>query len=257
MTVEETLEKLSQLRLPHMAAELRSALDRAAGSALSVEECVGLMVDREWTERDNRRTGRRIKDAKLGMQACMEDLWCDPARGLDKAVARSLGTCQWVRAKQNVIVIGMTGTGKSYVSAALAEAACRRGYRALRVRVPRLLDELAVARADGSYGATLSRLAKLDVLVLDDLLIAPLKEAERRDLLEVLEDRYDQRSTIVTSQVPTKSWHEMLTDPTVADAICDRLVHNAHVLSLRGPSIRKKKGLGEKNAEDKNAEEKG
>jgi DNA replication protein DnaC len=250
MTVEETIDKLIQLRLPHMADALRAALDRAAGSALSVEECVGLMVDREWTERENRRTGRRIKDAKLGMQACVEDLWCDPTRGLDKAVVRSLGACGWVRAKQNVIVIGMTGTGKSYVGSALAEAACRRGYRALRVRVPRMLGELAIARADGSYGATLSRLAKLDVLVLDDLLIAPLKDTERRDLLEVLEDRYDQRSTVVTSQVPTKTWHEMLADPTVADAICDRLVHNAHVLSLKGPSIRKKKGLGDKSTEE-------
>jgi len=251
MTVEETIEKLIQLRLPHMASALRAALARAPGSALSVEECVGLMVDGEWTERENRRTGRRIKEAKLGVPACVEDLWCDPARGLDKAVVRSLGTCQWVRAKQNVIVVGATGTGKSYVGAAFAEAACRRGYRALRVRVPRLLDELAIARADGSYGAALSRLAKLDVLVLDDLLIAPLKDTERRDLLEVLEDRYDQRSTVVTSQVPTKTWHEMLADPTVADAICDRLVHNAHVLSLKGPSIRKTKGLGEKTTAEK------
>jgi DNA replication protein DnaC len=250
MTVEETIDKLVQLRLPHMASALRAALDRAAGSALSLEECVGLMVDGEWTERENRRTGRRIKDAKLGMPACIEDLWCDPGRGIDKAVVRGLATCQWVRAKQNVIVIGMTGTGKSYVGAAFAEAACRRGYRALRVRVPRLLGDLAIARADGSYGATLSRLAKLDVLVLDDLLIAPLKDTERRDLLEVLEDRYDQKSTVVTSQVPTKTWHEMLADPTVADAICDRLVHNAHVLSLKGPSIRKKKGLGEKTTEE-------
>lgn len=246
MTVEETIDKLIRLKLPHMAASLRAQLDRGAGSALGVEECVGLMVDREWTERDNRRLGRRIKDAKLGMQACMEDVRCDPARGVDKAVVRTLGTCGWVRAKQNVIVIGATGTGKSYLGAALAEAACRHGYRALRTRVPRLLGELAVAHADGSYTATLSRLAKLDVLVLDDLLIAPLKDGERRDLLEVLEDRYDQRSTVVTSQVPTKSWHEMLADPTVADAICDRLVHNAHVLSLKGPSIRKMKGLGEK-----------
>ena len=246
MTTEETIDKLLQLRLPHMASALRAALDGAPGSALSVEECVGLMVDREWTERENRRTGRRIKDAKLGMQACLEDLWCDPARGVDKAVVRSFGTCHWVRAKQNVIVIGMTGTGKSYIGAALAEAACRHGFRALRVRVPRLLADLAIARADGSYGATLSRLAKLDVLVLDDLLIAPLKDTERRDLLEVLEDRYDQRSTVVTSQIPTKTWHEMLADPTVADAICDRLVHNAHMLALKGASIRKKKGLGGK-----------
>jgi DNA replication protein DnaC len=251
MTVEETIDKLMQLKLPHMAHALREQLERAAGSALSVDECVGLMVDREWTERDNRRTGRRIKDAKLGMHACLEELWCDPARGLDKATVRSLGSCQWVRAKQNIIAIGATGTGKSYVAAAFAEAACRRGYRALRVRVPRLVGELAVARADGSYAAVLSRLAKLDVLVLDDLLIAPLKDSERRDLLEVLEDRYDRCSTVVTSQVPTKSWHEMLADPTVADAICDRLVHNAHVLSLTGPSIRKKKGLGGKITEEK------
>jgi DNA replication protein DnaC len=251
MTVEETINKMIQLRLPHMAHALREQLERAAGSTLSVEECVGLMVDREWTERENRRTHRRIKDAKLGMQACLEDLHCDPARGLDKAVLRSLGTCHWVRAKQNIIVIGMTGTGKSYMSAALAEAACRHGYRALRARVPRLLGELAIARADGSYGAMLSRLAKVDVLVLDDLLIAPLKDSERRDLLEVIEDRYDQRSTVVASQVPTKSWHEMLADPTVADAICDRLVHNAHVLSLKGPSIRKKKGLEGKITEEK------
>lgn len=250
MTVEETIDKLIQLKLPHMAAALRAQLDRP-GNALGVEECVGLMVDREWTERDNRRLGRRIKDAKLGMPACLEDVRCDPARGLDKAVVRSLGTGHWVRAKQNVIIIGMTGTGKSYLGAALAEAACRHGYRALRTRVPRLVGDLAIARADGSYAAMLSRLAKLDVLVLDDLLIAPLKDSERRDLLEVLEDRYDQRSTVVTSQVPTKSWHEMLADPTVADAICDRLVHNAHVLSLKGPSIRKLKGLGEKNTEEK------
>ena len=249
MTIEATIDKLMQLRLPHMASALRSAIERAPGSSLTIEDCVGLMVDREWTERENRRVSRRIKDAKLGMQACIEDLSCDPARGLDKSVVRTLGTCGWVRAKQNVIVTGMTGTGKSYVSAALAEAACRHGYRALRVRVPRLLDQLAIARADGSYGTTLGRLAKLDVLVLDDLLIAPMKDTERRDLLEVLEDRYDQRSTVVTSQVPTKTWHEMLADPTVADAICDRLVHNAHVLSLKGPSIRKKKGLGEGGGE--------
>ena len=251
MTVEETIDKLIQIKLPHMAKALRELLDRAPGSALSVDECVGLMVDREWTERENRSTTRRIKDAKLGMPACLEDVRCDPARGLDKAVVRSLGTGQWLRSKQNVIVIGMTGTGKSYLGAALAESACRHGYRALRTRVPRLLGELAIARADGTYGAMLSRLAKLDVLVLDDLLIAPLKDTERRDLLEVLEDRYDQRSTVVTSQVPTKSWHEMLADPTLADAICDRLVHNAHVLSLKGPSIRKTKGLGGKGSDEK------
>lgn len=249
MTTEETIDKLMKLKLSYMAAAFREQLARGAGSALSLEECLGLMVDREWTEREGRRLSRRVKEAKLGMPACIEDVWCEPGRGLDKAAMRGLGTCQWVSAHQNVIITGMTGTGKSYVANALAEVACRHGYRALRVRVPRLLESLAIAHSDGSYTETLGRLAKLDVLVLDDLLIAPLKDTERRDLLEVLEDRYDQRSTVVTSQAPTKTWHEMLADPTVADAICDRLVHNAHVLSLKGPSIRKKKGLGDKTTE--------
>lgn len=251
MNTEETIRKMIELKLPHMAHSFRDSLGRAVGSGLSVEECVGTMVDYEWTERENRRTARRVKEAKLGQHACIEDVWCDPSRGLDKATLRALATGQWIRAKQNVIVIGATGTGKSYLAAALAELSCRRGGRALRVRVPRLLDELAIARADGSYAATLARLAKVDVLVLDDLLIAPLKDGERRDLLEVLEDRYDRCSTVVTSQVPTKSWHEMLADPTLADAICDRLVHNAHVLALKGPSLRKKKGLEAKVSEEK------
>lgn len=251
MTVEETIDKLTRLKLPHMAQAYRELLATTPGGVLSVEECIGLLVDKEWTERENRRTARRIRDAKLGIPAYLEDVYCDPARGLDKAMLRSLGTCQWVRAKQNIIAIGATGTGKSYLAAALAEAACRHGFRVLRARVPRLLGELAIARADGSYHAALARLAKLDVLVLDDLLVAPLTDAERRDLLEVLEDRYDRASTVVTSQVPTKSWHESLSDPTVADAICDRLVHNAHVLSLKGGSMRKKKGLEGKLSEEK------
>lgn len=257
MTIEETINKLMQLRLPIMARCFREVIDAAPGDALTFEERVGMMVDREWMDREDRRTSRRIKDAKLGMPACMEDVWCEPARGRDKATIRGLGTCQWVRAKQNVIVTGLTGTGKSYMGAALAEAACRHGYRALRVRVPRLLAELAIAHADGSFPSTLQRLAKLDVLVLDDFLIGPMKDSERRDLLEVLEDRYDRTSTVITSQVPTKSWHEMLADPTLADAICDRVVHNAHVLALRGPSIRKTKGLEGKISEGKTPEDKG
>jgi len=132
---------------------------------------------------------------------------------------------------------------------ALAQAACRNGHRALCTRLPRLLNELAIARADGSYAVLLARLARSEVLVIDDFLIAPLKDTERRDLLEVLEDRYDRSSTVITTQVPTKTWHEMLANPTIADAICDRLVHNAHVLALKGTSIRKKKGLGTERSE--------
>lgn len=253
MIHEETIQKLHELKLHVMAQALREALQSAPGDKLSFEEQLGMLVDREWTERKNQQLARRIKQAKLGISACLEDVWCDPARGVDKATMRALASCQWVRAKQNVIAIGATGVGKSYIGAALAQAACRNGHRALCARVPRLIHELAIARADGTYVSMLQRLAQVHVLVLDDFLIAPLKDQERRDLLEVLEDRYGRSSTVVTSQVPTKSWHETLADPTVADAICDRLVHNAHVLSLRGPSGRKKKGLGtETETKDKN-----
>ena len=245
MINEETMKKLLELRLHAMADALRELIDKPPGNKLSFEEQIGLLVDREWTDRQNRQLARRLKQAKLGMSACLEDVRCDAARGIDRSVIRSLATCQWIRSKQNVIAIGQTGVGKSYLGAALAQAACRNGFRALCTRVPRLLQELAVARADGTYVAALNRLAQVNVLVLDDFLIAPLKDAERRDLLEVLEDRYGRSSTVVTSQVPTKSWHESLSDPTLADAICDRVVHNAQVLSLRGPSIRKQRGMNE------------
>lgn len=173
----------------------------------------------------------------------MEDVWTTPGRGVAKAVVRDLSKCRWIDHQHNVICVGKTGCGKSYLAAALAHAACRNGYRTLYSRVPRLLQDLAIARADGSYKRMLSRLAKQQVLVLDDFLIAPLKDAERRDLLEILEDRYGHSSTIITSQLPTDKWHAALADPTVADAICDRVVHNAHVLTLSGPSGRKRKGL--------------
>jgi DNA replication protein DnaC len=173
----------------------------------------------------------------------MEDVWTTPGRGVAKATIRELSTCRWVEHQHNVICIGKTGCGKSYLAAALAQAACRNGLRTLYSRVPRLVEELAIARADGTLARVLARLAKLQVLVLDDFLLAPLKDAERRDLLEILEDRYGHSSTIITSQLPTDKWHAALGDPTVADAICDRVVHNAHVLILEGQSGRKRKGL--------------
>lgn len=244
MVTEETINKLLELKLDAMAKALRELLETAPGSGMSFEEQIGLLVDREWTDRRNRQLARRIKEAKLGMNACIEDVVCEPGRGIDKATLRALANCQWVARKQNVIAVGATGVGKSFLGAALAQAACRNGYRALCTRVPRLLAELAIARADGSYVSMLARIAKLHVLVLDDFLLAPLADEQRRDLLEIIEDRYGRSSTVITSQVPTKNWHEILADPTIADAICDRLVHNAHVLSLRGPSQRRKKGLG-------------
>jgi len=243
MTLDETMEKLTQLRLGTMALALREVCSQAPSQQLSFEEKIGLVVDREWTHRENRRLERRIKDAKLPVTASPEDTHCEPSRGLERATLRQLATCDWVRAKQGVLITGATGVGKSYLAASLANAACRKGFRALYTRVPRLLQELVVARADGSYGALLQKLGRIDVLVLDDFLLAPLKDTERRDLLEVLEDRYGHSSTIVTSQYAPKLWHGLLADPTLADAICDRLIHNSHELPLTGPSLRKKNGV--------------
>lgn len=156
---------------------------------------------------------------------------------------RGLSSCSWIKSKHNVIVVGKTGVGKSYVGSALADTACRNGYRAIFFRIPRLLEELALARASGVYASLLGKLSRIDVLVLDDFLLNPMTDTERRDLLEVVEDRYGQTSTVITTQMPTRTWHEALGDPTIADAICHRLVHNAHVLKLGGPSIRKHKAL--------------
>lgn len=242
-TIEETITKLNELRLSTMALAVREVLDSAPGNQLSFEEKLGMVVDREWTERDNRRLARRLKDAKLATRASLDNVLCDPERGLDKAAIRQLATCQWLKSKHNVVVVGKTGVGKSYIGSALADAACRAGYRSLFQRVPRLLEELALARAAGEYSALLGKLSRIDVLVLDDFLLNPMTDIERRDLLEVIEDRYDKTSTVITTQVPTKTWHEALSDPTMADAICDRLVHNAHVIRLGGPSIRRKKAL--------------
>jgi DNA replication protein DnaC len=244
MTDEETIQKLMNLRLHTMAQAFRDQLAQAPGSQLSFSEQVALMVDREWSERENRRLVRLLRAAHLGVtDASLENVWCDPARGIDKSVIRDLATTKWIKNKQNVIVVGKTGVGKTFLGAALAQAACRKGMPAMCARVPRLLHELGIARADGTYSAALARLAKLDVLVLDDFLIGPLKDQERRDLVEILEDRYGKSSTVVTTQVPTKNWHEKLGDPTMADAICDRVIHNAHVIAIRGPSIREKKGM--------------
>ncbi len=243
MLIEETIQKMLDLKMPAMARATRELIASAPSNQLSFEDKLGLLIDREWTDRDNRRVARRIKEARLSRGASLEDVECDAARGVDKSLIKQLSSCQWAKSHQNVLITGATGTGKSYLGASLADAACRHGLRALFVRVPRLIEDLAVARVSGAYSATLAKLARIDVLVLDDFLLAPMKDSERRDLLEVLEDRYERASTVITSQVPTKTWHAALNDPTIADAICDRLVHNAHLVDLRGPSMRKKRGL--------------
>lgn len=243
MLDELTHQKLCEMKLTGMAEAFLEINTESPSNQRSFSEKLGLMVDRESLVRENRRLSRLLRAAKMTTDASMEDLWTTAGRGLAKANVRELATCGWVTNNHNIICVGKTGCGKSYLAAALAQAACRRGFKTLYSRVPRLLQELAIARADGTYARHLARLAKLQVLVLDDFLIAPLKDSERRDLLEILEDRYDRSSTIITSQLPTAEWHTALVDPTVADAICDRVVHNAHIVHLKGASGRKRKGL--------------
>jgi DNA replication protein DnaC len=238
--IEPTLERLVKLRMTTMASAIRELDADPKSHSLSWHDRLTLAVDREWTDRENRQLARRLKEAKLVRQASLENVTIDAARGVDKALIRELAVGQWMQRAHNVILCGATGTGKTYLAAALAENACRLGKRAFFVRVPRLLEELAMARAAGTYAATLLRFTKFQLLVLDDFLMAPLTDVERRDLLELLEDRYENASTVFTSQVPTKTWHSAIGDPTLADAICDRILHNAKLITLKGASLRKK-----------------
>ena len=239
-----TMEKLQALKLPAMAAAWTAQQQDAAATALSFDERLGLLVEAEWLARENLRLTRTLKAAKLKLgQACVEAIDYAARRELDKALIRQLALGRWVAAHQAILISGATGTGKTYLACALAHQACRQGARALYWRVPRLFQALALARADGTYPRLLRQLARVEVLVLDDLALVPLQEAERRDLLEVLEDRYGTRATIVTSQLSPTHWHEHIGDPTLADAICDRLLHNSHRLMLQGPSRRKEEKL--------------
>jgi DNA replication protein DnaC len=239
---EPTMQKLLTLRLGSMAEAWQTQQRDATASALCFDERFALLVDAEYLTRDNRRLGRLLKDAELRIpHACIEDVDTANNRGVDRAMLRQLATETWVTEHLNVLVTGPTGVGKSYIASAIGQAACRRRQRVLYRRVPRLFDELALARADGSYAKVLSRLAKTDVLILDDLGLGSPTEAQRHDLLEVMEDRYGCRSTVVTSQLPVPKWHDWLADPTLADAVLDRLVHNAYKLELRGNSRRKEK----------------
>ena len=235
-----TLDKLQELKLLGMLAGLREQMDMHDCQALSFDERFGLLVDRETTERENRRLASRLKRAKLRQTASIEDIDYRHPRGLDKAQMLSLASCRWISKHNNCIITGPTGAGKSYIACALAHKACREGYSVLYLRMSRMLQELAAARADGRYPRLLNSYARTDLLVLDDWGLAPLTDEQRKDLFEILEDRYDLRSTIVTSQLPIQKWHHIIGDLTLADGILDRLVHNAHRLSLKGESMRKK-----------------
>jgi DNA replication protein DnaC len=238
MLNEETHQKLNAMKLYGMASAFEERLKEQGNDKLSFEERFGLLVDREWNERQQRRLKHRLSSAKLREPACVEDINYRHPRNLDRSVMQRLSTCRWVTEHENVVISGATGLGKTWLGCALANKACREGYSAIYARLPRLFHTLQIARADGSYIKELSRMAKADVLLLDDLGLSPIGDLERRDLLEVLEDRHGVRSTVVTSQIPVKKWHETIGDPTIADAFIDRLLHRAHRIELKGPSMR-------------------
>jgi DNA replication protein DnaC len=242
MLTHPTVEKLRGLQLVGMADGLTDQLRTPDVASLSFEDRLGLLVDREETARANRRLKTRLTQARLRLPACIEDIDYRSRRGLGKAVILSLASCQWIAEHLNVVITGPTGVGKTYLACALAQQACRHGLCVMYLRLPRLCHDLEIAKADGSYRKLLVKLARADLLVLDDWGLAPLTAENRRDLLEVLDDRYQARSTLITSQLPINKWHQYLDDPTLADAILDRVIHNAHKIELSGESLRKQKG---------------
>ncbi len=240
MLNEQTADKMMTMKLDAMVEAWRLQQKDPHISVLSFDERMGLLVDAQWTARENHRVKRLLHDAKLRISgACLEDLDYSARRELDRAVVRQLASCKWVEERQNIIITGATGVGKSYLACALAHQACRKGFRTHYRRVPRFFEELTLAHADGTYIRLLDKLARMDVLVLDDWAMSPLREQDRKDMLEILDDRYGARCTILTSQLPVSTWHDYVGDPTLADAICDRIVHNSHRIALKGPTKRK------------------
>lgn len=250
MFINQTIDKLNEMRLSGMAQAVTELLENPDHGELSFEERLAWLVDQHWMWRENRSLERRLKNAKLrDREASIEAIDFRRPRNLDRSQIRSLATCDWVARHQNLIITGPCGVGKSFLACALAQKAIRERYTGLYVRQPQLFRQLAMARADGTLHKRFNQLARLDVLIIDDYLMAPLGESERRDLHEIAEDRYNTRSTILTSQIPISQWHTQIQDPTFADSILDRFVHNAHRLKLTGESMRKVKAENSANQE--------
>lgn len=240
MLTEPTIDKLKTLHLYAMANAWIAQRSDTTMLEIDFDARFGMLVEAETLARDNKKIDRLLREAKLRIpSASLEDIDFSAKRELDRTMVRGLGTGRWIAEHQNVLITGMTGVGKTYIACALAQLACRLGLRAAYRRAPRLLEELALARADGTYTRLLGRLAKIDVLVIDDWGLSPLTDLQRRDILEVVEDRHGSRSTVLASQLPVEKWHDYLGDPTIADAVLDRLVHNAHRIKPKGPTRRK------------------
>jgi DNA replication protein DnaC len=240
MLHQHTLDQLRGLRLDGMIAALNDSATQAAAEGLPFEQRLALLVQRELDWRDSKRVARLLKSAKLKVSsACVEDIDWRASRALDRHLITALAQGDWIRHGRNLILTGATGCGKTWLACALAQQAARQGFSVLYTRATRLLQELQVAHGDGSFTRRLAQLARLDVLVLDDLAIAPITAQERQDLLELLDDRVGSRSTLITSQLPTTAMHQWLAEPTIADAIMDRLLHGAHIIELKGESLRR------------------
>jgi DNA replication protein DnaC len=239
MLNEQTIEKLYNMKLNGMAEAFKEQLLQPDLSDLAFEDRFALLIDRQWTWKEDRRMKRLLSNAKLKINACIEDIDYRAPRGLDKSIVLRLAHCDWIRQAHNIIITGPTGVGKTYLACALANRACRMGSPAFYIRIPKLFQKLAIASGDGTYPKIMKKLSKAKVLIIDDLGLAPMSAQERRDLLEVVEDRHQMASTIVAAQIPIQHWHENIRDPTIADAILDRLVHNAYKITLKGESMRK------------------
>lgn len=241
MLLSPTMEKLRQMKLRGMASGLEEQLKVSTYQGLSFEERLGHLIDYEQAQRENKKLTNRLARAHLKHQACIEDINYTHPRNLDRALIRKLSTCSWIKEHHNLMITGPTGVGKSYLACALAHKACLEGYTSLYCRAPRLFTDLETAKADGRYAKFLQATAKVDLLIIDDWGLSKLNAREERELLEVMEDRYELKSTIFTSQVPLKEWHELIPNKTIADAILDRLVHNSYRIELTGDSLRKNK----------------